>query len=331
MASITIPTANFISYNSTGIASEKCAFINELSLKNDVMFVSIQEHFKKTKTLDKYFCKKFPSFNPYVIPGHRPDNQDSGRPRAGLAQLVRKGLGVRRDRLSTANFRIQAQILNFPSCQVLWLNSYLPNDPHTVEFDDSDLNEVLNEIVKIIDKAQCANIVWNGDLNWDPSRNSGFSQVMKNFVNRLSLIPLWEHYDVDFTHLHTDSKSTSVLDHFIISESLLQHVESCQVLHRGENPSRHSPILLKLRVGEIPSKHTSIKWKPKKPAWNKATEEMILSYKEDLQERLLSMQTPDCLSCSDPHCSVPSHTIDRDSYILDILCSVVESTHTVYG
>ena len=87
--------------------------------------------------------------------------------------------------------------------------------------------------------------------------------------------------------------------------------------------------MLKLRVGEIPSKHTSTKWKPRKPAWDKATEEIIQNYREDLLERLLSMPTPDCLSCSDPHCSIPSHTSDRDSYMLDILCSVVKSTHTV--
>ena len=86
-----IPTANFLSYNSTGISTDKCDFINDICEENDVLFVSIQEHFKNSKTTDKYFCKKFPQYNSYVIPGFRAKGQDSGRPKAGLAQMNRKG------------------------------------------------------------------------------------------------------------------------------------------------------------------------------------------------------------------------------------------------
>ena len=166
-------------------------------------------------------------------------DQDSGRPKAGLAQLARKGLGIRKDRISTNSFRIQAQILNFPTSKILWINTYFPTDPHTVQFDDLELNEVLNEVTKIIDKSECTDIIWNGDLNWDPSRTTGFSTSMHNFVNRMSLVPLWRHYDVDYTHLHTDYTSTSVLDHFLVSESLLPLVEECKVLHMANNLSRH--------------------------------------------------------------------------------------------
>jgi hypothetical protein len=50
-------------------------------------------------------------------------------------------------------------------------------------------------------------------------------------------------------------------------------VESCQVLHRGDNLSRHSPILLRLNVGDIPSKKKVNIRKLKKPAWHKVTED----------------------------------------------------------
>ena len=66
VAIMAIPTANFLSYNSTGIAAEKCTFINEICDEHDMMFASIQEHFKKTKTVDKYFCKKFSKHNSYL-------------------------------------------------------------------------------------------------------------------------------------------------------------------------------------------------------------------------------------------------------------------------
>ena len=52
-------------------------------------------------------------------------------------------------------------------------------------------------------------------------------------------------------------------------------------------------------------------------------------YKLDLQGRLRSRTVPDCLGCVDPLCRDPAHTSGRDSFMLDILCSVVESSHCV--
>ena len=90
---MTIPTVNFMSYNSTGMSSDKVGFINQLCDENEIMFVSIQEHFKKNKQTDKYFRSKFD-----LIPGYRPSGQDSGS---------RKCLDIRKDRVKTSNFRIQ--------------------------------------------------------------------------------------------------------------------------------------------------------------------------------------------------------------------------------
>ena len=57
--------------------------MNTICDENDISYVYIQEHFIKNKTIDKYFRAKFDKFSPYVIPGHRPFGQDSGRPKAG--------------------------------------------------------------------------------------------------------------------------------------------------------------------------------------------------------------------------------------------------------
>ena len=50
-----------------------------------------------------------------LVPGHRPIGQDSGRASGGLAQLNSKDLDIKKDRVATRNYRIQAQILNLPS------------------------------------------------------------------------------------------------------------------------------------------------------------------------------------------------------------------------
>ena len=53
------------------------------------------------QTIYKYFSDEFDKFHSYVIPGYRAKGQDSGRPKAGLAQLSRKDLDVRKDRVVT--------------------------------------------------------------------------------------------------------------------------------------------------------------------------------------------------------------------------------------
>ena len=127
---MTNPTVSFMGYNSTGIDKQKC-------MKN-IDYLSIQEHFKISKNTDQYFSDKFNKFNSYVIPGYRAAGQDNGRPKAGLAQLSRKDLDIRKDRIVTKNFRLQAQILNFSTSRLLWLNAYLPNDPQNDTFDGSE-------------------------------------------------------------------------------------------------------------------------------------------------------------------------------------------------
>ena len=95
----------------------------------DVTYVAIQEHFRKSKTLDKYFKDQFPNFNSYVIPGFREAGQTRGRPT----------VAIRKDRVHSNSNRVQAQILNFKASKLLWINAYFPCDPHTVTFDKPEL------------------------------------------------------------------------------------------------------------------------------------------------------------------------------------------------
>ena len=121
----------FMSYNSTGMTSIKCQWINEICSEYDVDYISIQEHFKSSKSTDRFFRDMYKEYYSYVIPGHRTPGQDSGRAKGGIAQLSRKSLAVKKDRVATHNYRIQAQVLNFTSCRILWINSYMPTDPQT--------------------------------------------------------------------------------------------------------------------------------------------------------------------------------------------------------
>ena len=62
-----IPSVNFLSYNSTGLDSIKADYIRNLYNLTNCSLVSIQEHFKKTKSVDKFFKDKFPEHNTIVM------------------------------------------------------------------------------------------------------------------------------------------------------------------------------------------------------------------------------------------------------------------------
>ena len=264
-----VGSVTFMSYISTGISSVKCKFISDICDEYDVDYLAV----KNTKTTDKYFRDNFRDYNSYVIPGYRPPGQDTGRSKAGMAQLSRKSYSVKKDSVKTHGYRIQAQVLNLPSGKLLWLNTYMPTDPQRItEYDDSVLREVLLEVETLLTSCTFTDVIWAGDLNWDMKRVTQFSRTMAAFVDRLGLASLWSQHPVNYTYMHTDHKSVSVIDHFMLSPRLLSLVEDCGVVQRGDNLSGHSPIWVKLRLGTLPVKQGAAAWVPNKPAWSKATQ-----------------------------------------------------------
>ena len=90
-----------------------------------------------------------------------------------------------------------------------------------------------------MDNADFDDILWNGDLNFDKSRSSTFVNIVTRFLEKVGLESAWEYFPVDYTHIHTDLKATSTLDHFVMNKRLLNLISDCEVLHLGDNPSRH--------------------------------------------------------------------------------------------
>ena len=247
-----------------------------------------------------------------------------------MAQLSRKSYSVKKDRVKTHGYRIQAHVLNLPSGKLLWLNTYIPTDPQRItEYDDSVLREVLLEVETLLTSCTFTDVIWAGDLNWDMKRVTQFSRTMAAFVDRLGLASLWSQHPVNYTYMHTDHKSVSVIDHFMLSPRLLSLVEDCGVVQRGDNISGHSPIWVKLQLGTLPVKQGAAAWVPRKPAWSKATQGNIADYRAELESKLLSIKLPLLeLSCEHPHCQDKAHSEKRDSFVLDILMALVECSYS---
>ena len=105
--------------------------------------------------------------------------------------------------------------------------------------------------------SECQNIILAGDLNAHFARENSFTNAISNFLENLSLITLWENSDndplhkinpVDYTHLRLANGviSSSIIDHFCLSQNLYRSVVEAGVVHSGENLSNHSAIFMKL-------------------------------------------------------------------------------------
>ena len=83
--------------------------------------------------------------------------------------MWKKGLTKYVSKVESNNFRLQATKFQFPSSNILIINSYFMCDPR-VNFDENELHELLAEIRRIIEVAGCQNVSLQGDLNCDFSR-----------------------------------------------------------------------------------------------------------------------------------------------------------------
>lgn len=323
---------NFMSYNSTGLNAVKAEWIRNTMQSCKIDFMNIQEHFKKSKTIESYFKSTFPSNDTYVKAGVRSEGQNSGRAKGGLAQLSAKAVGVRKERVSTSSWRLQAQILHCTGgYRLLWINAYFPTDPQVQNYDETELLEVLAEVERIMDSTAYDDCCLGGDLNYDTRRDTGFVRAVTSFLDRVGLISVWEKFPIDFTHVHTDQKSFSILDNFFVNRNLLNNIEDAGPVHCGSNLSRHSPIMMKMKLSTLllPKSAAAAPPRPRRPAWYKASEQEKHIYTNMLDDKIRSLIRPAALSCNNVTCTCPKHTLDRDSYVLDLMSLAIETSHQV--
>ena len=131
-------TINLLSYNSTGLDTDKIIFINDVSSTLQIDLLQLQEHFKATQSVGKFFRTHFTNYDNYVTPAVRPAIDCAGRPKGGLCQFVHKKCGFKKERIKSNSWRVQAQILHVNEYKLLWLNVYFPTDSQLQNFDETE-------------------------------------------------------------------------------------------------------------------------------------------------------------------------------------------------
>ena len=66
---------------------------------------------------------------------------------------------------------------------------------------------------------------------------------------------------------------------------------------------------------------------PRRPAWYKADQNDKDDFTISVYENILGMEVPESLKCSDPCCQERHHSEERDSFVIDLMSCVFESSH----
>ena len=286
----------------------------------------LQEHFKATKSLKQYFKKYFKSFDNFPIPAIRETLSHAGRPKGGLVQLVKNEWNIKKKKIVSKSWRVQGQILVINDYKLLWMNVYMPTDPRLQQFDETEILETLADIESIIFNSVFDDIIIGGDWNFDPRRNTRFCRILKEFFDKNELKSIWTKFPTEFTYRHTDLKSISLIDHFFVNESFLERCIDAAPLHLGDNRSNHSPIMLKVDIPKVVKKENHGGITISRPSWSKADYEDKEAYANILDQKLSELCLPSTLDCDKVDCCNEQHSIDRDSYVLDVLFKVIETS-----
>ena len=328
-------TIRIASYNSTGMGSlynktrGPTPYILTVSHQCDIIF--IQEHWLLEQQLEKV-VSFLPEFTGTAISGM--DSSSSvlrGRPFGGCAILWRNVFNtcVQPCNINSLSRRICGCIMKTTEFNILLLCVYFPTDYQAGDHNLTDLDIMLQDIEYFIDNTNCDKVIIGGDINCDFSRNSQFVRTVTEFITSQKLQVVWNKFDIDYTHVHTDDVSTSIIDHFFMSPGI--HASNAFTLHHVDNTSRHSAICVHVVCPPLPvdpsnAAHTTDTISEPRCAWYKASETDLKNYKELLHSKLSVISIcEDIHNCEHLHCIDAQHRAYIDSYCNDIICALESS------
>ena len=267
-----------------------------------------------------------------VFKGGKKTILDRGRPANGMFIAIPDKFNGSIQDVSPQHWRLQAVILKCDNSNILVINSYFPTDPATVRLNEAELEEIFATIEEVIDSNQFSSLMWCGDINADFMRKSGHVRAVNVFVEKLGLVRAWDRFEVDFTHVHEASETSSVatIDHFFWSENLDESVAEAGVIHSVENPSDHCPIYCVIDSYKINQNETKASGSVPKPSWRQASEDDKIVFKKTITENLSKIEVPAAASeCKNVKCDDPTHKKVIDDYteaVLEVMNNAAHAT-----
>ena len=221
-----------LSYNSRGFDSNKQDFIRTISTVtgNCLPIICNQENF--LLKANEYIVKQ-------TLPDHhiifKPASMDSlhGRPKNGMFIAVPKCIKDMVKDVSPHSTRIQSVLITTSTSKIMLINTYFPQDPRVMDFDETELILMLEEIRKIIIDHDFNQVIWTGDINADFKRTTTFVGIIDKFIFDMGICKSWDKHHVDFTHASelNGVTYTSTIDHFFWNKSCNDYITDAGALH----------------------------------------------------------------------------------------------------
>ena len=326
------------SHNTTGWTDDKAEILNTVYSSHDISIGFIQEHFQLSPNIYK-IQNKFDNYIVFTIPAHKGNEHiHKGRPSGGLAILCHKRIQNLVEHITVPNSnRVHGVSVNLPSGKLIFINVYFPTDPRTVNFNDAELIQTIQDINYISNNFDNAhNVILVGDFNTDLRRNSAFVNLVKQFLSENDLSTIWCKFPVDFTYCQNVCRNgqlqcvTSTIDHFFVKEHFLENCVDGSVLHFAENMSNHEIIYLKINCAlEKPDNEIEIPIQNNIPNWKFASQDQLQSFKDDLNEGVNNLNVPEAaLCCRNLHCQEEEHLQHIENYTVNLLNVMERSVGT---
>ena len=313
-----------MSYNSRGFGVLKQNFCRYLSSKevvgNKIPILCNQGHFilrGNSYKLKQAFPDSFLLINPAEKSTHC-----KGRARGGLVISVPEYFKNNIQDVSPGYWRLQAALIQAGGSTILLINTYFPVDERAANIDETELDELFQNIRNMIENNSFTSFILCGDINCDFLRNTGHVKAVQTFIEEFSLTKSWEEYPVDFTHYQENQGNsyTAILDHFFWCEKLSEKILDAGVIHSPENASDHCPVFCVIKSRKEDTIKNKSNQKISKPSWSKASADEKEAFRHCLETKLHDLHIPECLKCCrDVHCRDTDHLNIIDSFISQLL------------
>ena len=260
------------SYNATGIKNEyKQEFVHDRLVNEKVDILLLQETWLSDNDAsvlnnisDKY------SYSAVSGMDLRKDVLVS-RPYGGVAILWRKSLShlikpfnLNHNRLNAVEFTTRENI------KILFINCYLPCDHHGMEASQEyrDCMDVIQSVVR-----------------GNNARDTGNTKCLSECCDILGLYNGWNHKHAVHSPTYESNygRSCSVIDHFIVSNSIYNHIQSLHVVRDICNQSNHNPIIMSFTVSfEKIKPSIKVSKRNNQVSWNRVSNSDIGRYRSFL-------------------------------------------------
>ena len=319
----------FISYNSCGLGSGRMDYLR--GLLPTCTFLMLQEHWLLEQQLDKFRADLGKDVLIHGLSGMESENLLHGRPFGGVAIAWNENFKgvvspVDFDSKRICAVKIKLQCLD---SHILLINMYMPTDSgglHVLDFQNT-----LMEASAIIHAHETPYIIVGGDLNTDISRVQSRQRLaLLDFVQRENLLLALNHQlaNVDYTYESKANGSRSLIDHFIVSESIHDLINCYEVSHHGYNISDHSSLHLGLNVPCSVRSARPTESCVHDVSWEKAKEGDVGNYQRLLDEFLSEIQIPvEAINCRNYFCNTHHDTIEVfHNSIIDACINAAKAT-----